>query len=506
MNIQLKRGDIAEVKAGVLLVGHLQTDEGELGGAIQSLDAVLGGEIAQAIKSGEFRGEFKSTLSVRSHGRIPATHVVVLGLGAPADLTIERVRQAVGYGVKLAKQHKATSIASVLLGAGMGGLNPEQVAQALVEGVLLTDYQFDAWKNKPENHAEKLLTSAELIEIDAGKTKIARAGLLRGLVYAKAAMHTRHLVNESPSEMSPAALKKDAQQLAKQSERITLKVLDREGARKLGMRAFLAVAAGSQTEPYFLHLTYKPKKAATSSLVLIGKGITFDSGGLSLKPADGMMTMKCDMAGAATVLGVFSALEALAPDIEVHGLIAACENMPSGSAYRPGDVVRAMNGTTIEVLNTDAEGRVTLADALSYAATIKPDAIIDIATLTGACVMALGEEIAGVMTDSDALATAMLEAADTTGEEFWELPLFPGYEVLVESKIADVQNIGVVRWGGALTAGLFLKKFVDPKTPWMHLDIAGPAFAEREYLSYVPYGGTGMSVRTLLQLIQNYRA
>lgn len=499
------QGDIINIKADVLIVGHLEDGGKRLGGALEAVDAVLGGEIASAIASKETEGKWKTVLTVRTNGRMQVNHVVVVGLGTKKTLTAERVRQAAGLGFKVAKSLRATSVATVLMGAGRGEQDPHSIAQAISEAFLLTNYQFDTWKKKDEASPNPLIKKATIVELVSTKCKSALAGCEDGTLFAEATIVARDLVNEAPSHMSPAELKRSAEQIAKKSTNVSLKVLDRVAAKKRGMNAFLAVAAGSTTEPYFLHLTYTPPKPSKKSIVLVGKGITFDSGGLSLKPADGMMTMKCDMAGAATVLGVFSALQALQPNMTVHGLIATCENMPSGSAYRPGDVVRAMNGTTIEVLNTDAEGRVTLADALSYATELQPNAIIDIATLTGACVVALGEEIVGVMTDNDKLAERTLEAAYVTGEAFWELPLYPGYDCLIESKVADVQNIGINRWGGALTAGLFLKKFVDATIPWMHLDIAGPAFAEREYLSYVPYGGTGAGVRTLLQLLKDYK-
>lgn len=505
MKVTVAQGDIVSAKADVLLVGHLQDGGKRLGGALEALDAALDGEITAAIENGEFEGKVKTHMTVRSRGRLKASHIVIVGEGPKKELSSERIRQAVGLGVKVAKGLKASSIATVLVGAGKGEQNPRSIAQAVTEACLLTNYSFDGWKKQDEENPKTELKSVKIVEIASGKMKRAEAGAELGEIFAKATLHTRDLVNEVPSEMSPAALKKAAEAIAQASPRISAKILDRAAAKKMGMNAFLAVASGSEKEPYFIHLTYKPVQKAKKSLALVGKGITFDSGGLSLKPSDGMVTMKCDMAGAATVLGVFSALDEMRPNVELHGIIATCENMPSGSAYRPGDVVRAMNGTSIEVLNTDAEGRVTMADSLSYASELKPNAIIDLATLTGACVVALGEEIVGVMTDNDKLAERVLDAADETGEEFWELPLFKGYDKLINSKIADVQNIGQNRWGGALTAGLFLKRFVDPEIPWMHLDIAGPAFAERDYLSYVPYGGTGAAVRTLLQVIRTYR-
>jgi leucyl aminopeptidase len=279
-------------------------------------------------------------------------------------------------------------------------------------------------------------------------------------------------------------------------QRLGVEVLDRAECRKLGMGAFLGVAAGSEQAPKFIHLTYTPTGRRRKRVAVIGKGITFDSGGLDLKPADGMLRMKNDMSGAAAVLGIMRALPRLKPPVEVHGLIAATENMPSGSAVRPGDVLRAMNGTTIEIGNTDAEGRLTLADAMSYAvARVEPDEMIDMATLTGACVVALGPLCSGLFANDQALADRLLAAAETAGERLWQLPLIDEYRDGLKSDVADINNVGP-RGGGAITAGLFLKEFAG-KTPWVHLDIAGPAFTEKD-LPLAPKGATGFAVRTVL--------
>jgi leucyl aminopeptidase len=289
-----------------------------------------------------------------------------------------------------------------------------------------------------------------------------------------------------------------ATQVAREGK-LKLRIYDRDACRKLGMGAFLGVAAGSEQPPKFIHLTYAPRSRARKRVAVVGKGITFDAGGLDLKSAEGMLRMKDDMSGAAAVLGIMHALPRLRPTVEVHGLIAAAENMPSGSAIRPGDVLRAMNGTTIEVGNTDAEGRLTLADALCYAnRQVKPDEIIDMATLTGACVVALGPLCAGLFTNEKSLGDRLLAAAEEAGERLWPLPLIEDYREFLKSDIADLNNVGP-RGGGAITAGLFLKEFAG-STPWAHLDIAGPAFSEKD-LPLAPKGGTGVAVRTLLSYL-----
>jgi len=337
---------------------------------------------------------------------------------------------------------------------------------------------------------------AELVVLspDGRSTREVGQGARTGEVFALATWFARDLVNSPANDVHPTYLAKAATDLAKEKG-LTVEVLDRAECQKLGMGAFLGVAAGSEQPPCFIHLTYAPARPR-KKVAIIGKGITFDAGGLDLKTAEGMLRMKDDMSGAAAVLGVMRALPDLKPPVEVHGLVAATENMPSGSAIRPGDVLKAMNGTTIEIGNTDAEGRLTLADAISYAnAKIKPDEMVDLATLTGACVVALGPLVSGLFANNRGLAGRLRAAADQAGERLWELPLVDEYREFLKSEVADLNNVGP-RGGGAITAGLFLKEFAG-ETPWAHVDIAGPAFSEKD-LPLAPKGGTGVAVRTLL--------
>ena len=333
------------------------------------------------------------------------------------------------------------------------------------------------------------------------KEKAAWAKVIeRARTLAEAIMLTRDLVNTPSGDMYPIRLADVAATTVAGVDGCSAQPLTAERMAELGMEATLAVGRGSLHESRGMHLTYKPKGRARKRIVVVGKAVTFDSGGLSIKTADGMMTMKIDMAGAASVIGLFKVLPLLKLPIEVHGIFLGVENMPSGNAYRPGDVVKAMNGKTIEVLNTDAEGRLTLADALSYAVTLKPDQIIDLATLTGACVVALGEEIAGLFSSDVTLAKGLLRASERAHEPVCELPLYAPYQELITSKIADLKNIGG-RAGGAMTAALFLSHFVE-KIPWAHLDIAGPSYAERETRVDQPVGGTGFGVRLLVRYLQ----
>jgi leucyl aminopeptidase len=317
-------------------------------------------------------------------------------------------------------------------------------------------------------------------------------------VFAEATCLARDFVNSPANDVHPTYLAKVAADIAKEAK-LGLKVFDRADCQKMGMGLFLGVAAGSQQPPKFIHLAYTPAGRSRRRVAVIGKGITFDSGGLDLKSADGMLRMKNDMSGAAAVLAIMRALPKLSPRIEVHGLIAATENMPSGSAIRPGDVLRAMNGTTVEIGNTDAEGRLTLADAMCYATDkLRADEIVDMATLTGACVVALGPLCSGLFANNQDLADRLLAAAEDAGERVWQLPLIDEYRDNLKSDVADMNNVGP-RGGGAITAGLFLKEFAGDR-PWAHLDIAGPAFVEKDTPTG-PKGATGAPVRTILRYL-----
>jgi len=371
-------------------------------------------------------------------------------------------------------------------------LPPRRRAHAVVEGLILGTYAFERYKREA---AEKFVEEAFVVPSDARSARDVAQGMGTGETFARATWFARDLVNAPANEVHPTYLAEVAEDIARATG-LSAKILDREECAELGMGAFLGVAAGSQQPPKFIHLTYRPRGRSARRIAVIGKGITFDAGGLDLKSAEGMLRMKNDMSGAAAVLAIMRALPALKPKIEVHGLIAATENMPSGTAFRPGDVLRAMNGTTIEIGNTDAEGRLTLADVMSYAVqTIKPDEMVDMATLTGACVVALGPLCSGLMANRQPLANRLLTAAEAAGERVWQLPLLDEYREHLKSDVADLNNVGP-RGGGAITAGLFLKEF-SAGVPWAHFDIAGPAFVEKDG-PLTPKGATGVGVRTIL--------
>ncbi|MFA6446760.1 MAG: leucyl aminopeptidase [Patescibacteria group bacterium] len=434
-------------------------------------------------------------LSLLGHSKVK--YIMALGLGQKNKLTQDRVRS---LAAKALKNMSGVHASKVVIHQSIISAMKDKVVgvQALVEGMELAAYSFDAYRKKDQRLKKKEV----LLDLqDKTLRKKIESAIELGKIYASATCLARDLVNTPSMHMHPAEMVERAKALSGRGKGITCKVFNREQMAKLGMEASISVGQGSQYDPVMVQLVYKPKVRTKKKIALVGKAITFDSGGLSLKLGDNMKDMKSDMAGAASVLGVFQALPSIRPKAEVHGIFIAAENMPSGTAYRPGDVVSAMDGTTIEIENTDAEGRVTLADSLAYAALkIKPDTIIDLATLTGAVVIALGSDVAGLFSNDKNLKLAIQRSAQEAGEPIWELPLYPAYNDLIKSKIADIRNVGG-RPAGIITAALFLQKFVHD-IPWVHIDIGGPSYAEKETVPEWPVGGTGWGVRTLLNYLK----
>ncbi len=424
-----------------------------------------------------------------------------VGEGVPS---VDGWREALAQTVKAADQGQFVSL--VIAEVGVRRPRGESFARMLAaaaEGAWLAGYRFHTYRPEPAKHETSHVIDICFANILAQEERSARVALTQAEAVVLGVHLARDLVNTPSSDLAPADMAEAARRVVAQDARLSVEVLDRAWMEGLEMGAALAVAKGSVHEPQLVHMKYRPKGKAKKKICIIGKAVTFDSGGLSLKTADGMMTMKSDMAGAAAVLGLFQTLPGLAPQIEVHGIFIAVENMPSGTAYRPGDVVKAMNGKTIEVLNTDAEGRLTLADAMAYATEhVKPDELIDLATLTGAAVIALGEEISALFSNNDKLAQNLQKASEEVGEVVCRLPLYAPYRQLIKSKIADLKNIGG-RPAGSITAALFLQAFVPNSIAWAHLDIAGPAFMERDSRPDTPHGGTGWGVRTLARYLQS---
>ncbi len=452
--------------------------------------------LAQIAKEDGFKAQAGETFLCRPPRGIPATRVLLIGLGKQSEFTTDVLRRASAKAVKAAEAAGLSELAVRAPELAKGVSEYLQEIQALAEGLYLGTYKFTKHKTPVTDAAKPL---AHIILLVEGVSSNVTKGIERAELFSRATMLARDLINEPPTRMNPEILARTATQSVKKP--ITVKVYEKKDLEKMGMGGILGVGAGSAVPPCLVELGYKPPKKARKVVALVGKGITFDSGGLSLKPAASMETMKDDMSGAATVLAVMSVLADLDLEIEVRGYLAIAENMPGGHATKPGDVLKSFNGKTIEVLNTDAEGRLVLADALSYAASKKPDLIIDVATLTGACVVALGALYSAIMANTPTLIQGLINAGEKAGEKFWELPLAKEYQPDIKSKIADVQNIGAKRGeAGTIIGGLFLQEFVDG-TSWAHIDIAGPSWTSSD-TALCPTGATGNPVRTLLHYLE----
>lgn len=493
MHITVSKGRLSQSGAEVLVV-PVFSGKGLAGIPVLAAESLRRAE--RLAKAQEFAGKPGQVLSLPAPEGHGADVLLCIGVGEKrAPQFLDAVREMGGIAVQVARK---TALRTIAADFSAKEMTPDAV-ESFATGAMLANYAFDAYKKQ---NGVKRVAEVDILLADSRMTLALRKTIERVQAIMAGVNIARDLVNVPAQDMTPERLAEAAQEVAKESGgTIKVKVLERAECEKLGMGSYLAVAQGADREPKFITLSYTSPRAAKKMVAVVGKGITFDSGGLSLKPADSMMTMKCDMAGAAAVIGLFAILGKLRPRIQVRGYIAATENMPSGKAVRPGDIVRSLSGKTIEVLNTDAEGRLTLVDAMTYALRDKPDLMIDLATLTGACMVALGEEIAGLMTNDRVLAKDLLRSAKDAGEKLWELPLEDRYRELVQSDVADLRNIAPSRYGGSLTAGLFLQEFVG-ETPWAHLDIAGPAFAEKPLGACLQKGGTGYGVRTLWKWVE----
>lgn len=476
--------------AGDALALGLFEDAVELTGELAELDKKFAGAIAELIADTEFKAKEGSTAVTRIGGGSAIRKVVLVGLGKPEGLKIDNWRKAAAAVARLAKKERCKTLGISL---PVWNNEPAATAQALAEGIQLALFQDNRFKSEPEEKPP--IERVDLLGLGGQDDAVTRASQISsGVILA------RELVAAPANAVTPVTMAETAQEIASEHG-LAVEILEREDCEKLGMGAFLGVAQASELPPKFIHLTYKPDGTPKRKLAIIGKGLTFDSGGLNIKGAgSGIETMKMDMGGAAATLGAAKAIAQLKPDVEVHFISAATENMISGRAMHPGDILKASNGKTIEVNNTDAEGRLTLADALVFAEKLGVDAIVDLATLTGACIVALGDEIAGLFTPHDALASEIQAAAQTAGEKFWRLPMEEKYFEGLKSGIADMKNTGP-RAGGSITAALFLKQFVK-ETPWAHLDVAGPVWTDKEN-GYNNAGATGFGVRTLVNWVLN---
>ncbi len=510
MDIRVVQGDAAAFRGDALVVGLFEgarvgaplrrpvrtAAAGDLEGATAAADAALDGAIRRLVQSGEATGKWGEQTLIHTLGRLPAGRILVAGLGRPEEFTLDRLRVASAETARYLRRIGARRFGSVLHLARMGEFNRAQAAQALVEGALLGLYRFTRYKGSGEE--ERAIQTLAILESDPHTLRVLGEAVRRGRIAAEATNAARDLVNEPANALTPTELGRRAAAMARRAG-VRCRVLGPPELRRLRAGALLGVARGSQEPPRLILLEYRGGRPTGPHLGLVGKGITFDSGGISLKPAENMETMKGDMAGAAAVITSLCAIARLKLPVRVTGVVPATENLPSGTALKPGDVLRAMNGTTIEVINTDAEGRLILADALHYARTRGVTHLVDVATLTGACVVALGTITSGAFASDQGLLDALLRAAKTTGEKLWPMPTDPEYDELLKSDIAAVKNTGG-RKGGAITAAKFLQRFVG-ETPWVHLDIAGTSETDKEK-GYQPKGATGVMVRTFVALAQ----
>lgn len=490
IQITLSATQPLQLAADVIVVGVAEGATTK-SGVLAELAQALGGGVETALKRDEFTGKKDQTIELSTNGALKASKVLVLGLGA-ADVGETDVRLFAAKAARFALGAHATSIGLALPGSGF--------ERAAAEGLVLGAYRFTRYLTG-DRRPKTDLTKA-VIATGGSVKKAAKDAVELGRRVGEAVCIARDLVNEPPNELYPEALARFAQKMCKESG-LECKVLDKPAIIKKGMKLLMAVGQGSARDPRFIHMTYRPAvpKKETKKLVFVGKGITFDTGGICIKPAANMDEMKGDMGGAANVVALMAAVAATKPDVEVHGLIASAENMPGGNAYRPGDIFGSLDGKNVEIINTDAEGRLVLADALAYGRALKPDLMIDNATLTGACVVALGLTVSGYYANQDPLAERIGAAAKAAGEAMWHMPLVEDLRESLKSDWADLKHMGD-RWGGSITAALFLREFVG-ETPWIHIDIAGPSMANRAYGLYSK-GGTGHGVLTYLKLIDDF--
>jgi leucyl aminopeptidase len=500
MNIVVQQGFIQQTDADAVVV-NLFKGVRQPGGATGAVDKALGGAISELIAGGDFKGKLGETAVLYPRGAIPPRRVVLVGLGEAEGFDLEKVRKASAAAAKKAKQLGVKRLATIVHGAGIGGLEPQDAAQATVEGALLATYEFTELKTQKNEEDATQLTDLIVVEAGADKIDVIRRGAQVGHITSRAVKLARDLGNRPGNVATPTHLAETAQKIADQTG-MRCEIFDEERMRELGMGTLLGVAQGSDEPARFIVLEHNAGRDDLDTIVFVGKGLTFDTGGISIKSSEGMEKMKFDMMGGAAVLGAMQAISELDLPAHVVGIVPATENMLSGSADKPGDVLKALNGKTIEVINTDAEGRLILADALAYAQRFEPNAVIDLATLTGACAVALGPYAMGLFTNDESLANRVQAAARVTGERVWPLPLYDEHKDEIKSDVADVKNTGKSRAGGASLGAAVLSHFVGDY-PWVHLDIAPVAWAD-EAKDYLTKGAVGVGVRLLVRFAQDW--
>ncbi len=495
MEIKISKTPPLQTKTACLVISVYE--KGLSDPLLKELDQKLAGLLQQAQRHGEFTGKDGEQILFQPAGHLPAKRVLLIGLGAKADSSPEKIRQGAGRAMQLVTERK---LGQATFALPLGAKDSDGVAhlQATAEGILLASYRYDRFLGEKARESRKLPKSVALL-IDNTRDKLAcESALVRAQKICRAVMLARDLVNAPGNVKSPTYLAEQARAAADESS-LQCKILGQEELVKEGFGALLGVAQGSVREPLLIVLEHRGGKKGEAPIALIGKGVVFDAGGISLKPADKMDEMKMDMAGGAAVIGTMLAAALLEIPVNLVGIVPAVENLPSGTAYRPGDILTSLSGQTIEVLNTDAEGRLILADALTYAKRYEPKLVIDLATLTGACIIALGHHATAVLGNDQKLVQSLLNAGDESGERLWQLPLWDDYDQQIKSDVADVKNTGG-RPAGTITAAAFLKKFAKDYR-WAHLDIAGTAWRDQNQ-PYIPKGGTGVGVRLLIAFLQ----
>jgi leucyl aminopeptidase len=479
--------------------------------ALMTTSDAIAHAAARVLGDGEFKATLGETLLLHTPSGLQAERLLIVGLGKVKTLSVNEIRKGAGAAVRTLKPRNIRELAialpedHALSDEHLDELPCLLMTRALVEGAELAQVDYDTYKSDRKDTSVQLLTVLTHESEETTRAEI-QAGFEEGLIYAHAQNFARSLVNEPGNVLTPTVLGQRARAMCTEAG-LRCEVHSTAKLHELGMGAFWAVAQGSSEPPALIVMTYEPAggaKPGSPVLGLVGKGITFDTGGISIKPAEGMEKMKYDMAGAAAMIGAMRAVAQLKPNVKVIGVVCSAENMPDGKAFKPGDVVTAMSGTTIEIVNTDAEGRLVLADGLHYAKTLGCTHLIDAATLTGACVIALGQVNAGYFTNDEDAAEKFLAALIPSGEKFWRLPCTDDYLDQIKSQIADIMNTGKHRWGGATNAAMFLKEFVGD-SPWIHLDIAGCAWND-ENKPWIANGPSGIAVRSIVDWIRTFSA
>jgi len=494
MEIKVVAEDILSTQNDAIVVGLFEDGQSDLE---QKTDKALDNVISELVRRGEIKKKFREMTLIHTLGKLPSSRLLVAGLGKESEFNLDRVRNVSADICKTLRQKGSKSISMALPSINNSGarVSPPALVQAITEGVLLGSYTFRKYITSTPDYSDP--ESFSIVTDDSSQLPVLKESCNLGRIISEATNRTRDIVNEPPNVLTPTELAAIASKMA-ESSKLGIRIIDREEMETLGMGGILGVSQGSRQPPKFIVLEYHGRADKDLDLALAGKGITFDSGGISLKPSASMDEMKMDMSGAAAVLNVMGAVSEIKPVVNVTGIMPATENLPGGRAMRPGDILKMMNGKTVEIISPDAEGRLILADGLCYAGQLGAKRIVDIATLTGSCQVALGDVSSGILGNDTALMQQIVAVGEQAGEHIWQLPLFEEYKELVKSSVADMKNSGG-RYAGEISAACFLKEFVGD-IPWAHLDIAGTVKSEKDN-GYQIKGATGVGVRTLINLV-----